>query len=130
MTGGIRRFIKVDYPRTDIGIQVAFERRTTHWYRSEMSRTNEKSVVVLEEQWPFARVNDGSGSFWFDSIVELLAFGKHNRHFGKGRSQARTTAQGLFLLLGLLEWSNIEILFLLKLWVAELVCNFCAGRPI
>lgn len=95
-----------------------------------MSSTNEKSVIVLEEQWPFARVDDGSGRFWFDGIVELLAFGKHDRHFGKQSSQVRTTAQEHFLLLGLLEWSNIEILFLLKLWVAELAFNFCAGRPI
>ena len=95
-----------------------------------MSSTDEKSVVVLEEQWPFACVNDGSGSFWFDGVVELLAFGKHDRHSGKQRSQTRTTAQEHFLLLGLLEWSNIEIVFLLKLWVAELAFNFCAGRPI
>ena len=95
-----------------------------------MSSTNEKSVVVLEEQWPFTRVNDGSRSFWLNGIVELLAFGKHDRHSGKQRSQARTTAQKHFLLLGLLEWSNIEIVFLLKLCVAELALNFCAGRPI
>lgn len=68
-----------------------------------MSSTNEKSVVVLEEQWPFAGVNDGSGSFWFDGVVELLAFGRHDGHFGKERSQARTTVQEHFLLLGLLE---------------------------
>ena len=94
-----------------------------------MSSANEKSVVVLEKQWPLARVHDGSGSFWFDGIVGLLAFGKHDCHFRKRRSQARATAQEFFLLLGLLEWSNIEVLLLLKLWVAELAFNFCAGRP-
>ena len=95
-----------------------------------MSSANEKSVVVLEEQWPLARVHDRSGSFWFDGIVRLLAFGKHDRHFRKRRSQVRITAQELFLLLGLLEWSNIEIVLLLKLCVTELAFNFCAGRPI
>lgn len=95
-----------------------------------MSSAYEESVVVLEEQWPLARVNDGSGSFWFDGILGLLAFGKHDRHFRKRRPQARATAQELFLLLGLLEWSNIEIVLLLKLWAAELAFNFCAGRPI
>ena len=48
-----------------------------------MSSANEESVVVLEEQWPLARVNDRSGSFWFDGIVGLLALGKHDRHFRK-----------------------------------------------
>ena len=76
-----------------------------------MSSANEKSVVVLKKQRPLARVHDGSGSFWFDGIVGLLALGKHDCHFRKQRSQARATAQELFLLLGLLEWSNIEILF-------------------
>ena len=86
MTGGIGRFVEIDHPRTNIGIQVAFERRTTDWYRSEMSSANEKSVVVFEKQWPLARVHDGSGSFWFDGIVGLLAFGKHDCHFRKQRS--------------------------------------------
>ena len=48
-----------------------------------MSSANKKSVVILEEQWPFTCVNDGGGSFWFNGIVELLAFGKHDRHSGK-----------------------------------------------
>ena len=51
-----------------------------------MSSANEKSVVVFEKQWPLARVHDGSGSFWFDGIVGLLAFGKHDCHFRKQRS--------------------------------------------
>ena len=51
-----------------------------------MSSANEKSIIVFKEQWPFARVNNGSGDFWFDGIVEVLAFGKHDRHFRKQRS--------------------------------------------
>ena len=47
-----------------------------------MSSPDEKVVVILEKQWPIARVHSWGRSLWFDGVVEVLAFGKNDCHFG------------------------------------------------
>jgi hypothetical protein len=109
MARGVGRFIEIDHTRANERFEVAFERRTSDWYRSEMSRPDKKTIVVLEEQWPIARIHCGSRSFWFDGVVEVLAFGKNDCHCGRnGRYVAQILARGCFLLFGLLEWSNMR----------------------
>ena len=108
MTRGIRGFVEIDHTGANEGFEVAFERRTSHWYRSEMSGPDEKAVIVLKKQWPIARVHGRSRSFWLDGVVGFFALGKDDCHAGKERCQGYAAARECFLFFGLLEWSDMR----------------------
>lgn len=86
MTRGIGRFVEIDHTRTDERLEIAFEWRTSYWYRREMPCADKEPVVMLEEQGPIAGVYCRCDSFWFYGVVGLFPFGKGDCHTGDRRN--------------------------------------------
>ena len=81
MARRVTRLVEIDHTRADEGFEVTLQRSTSHRNWSEMSSSNKKSVIVLEEQWPVAGVDCWGGSLGLDNVVHLLPFGRNDCHF-------------------------------------------------
>ena len=93
-----------------------------------MSSPDEKAVVILEKQWPIARVHGWGRSFWFDGVVEILALGKNDCHFGtEGALLSAGNGTRVLTSLWVAGVVEHEVHFLLELDCRELALNFCAG---
>ena len=89
MTGRIRGFVKIDYARADMLLELTLERSASHGYRSEMACADKKLVVVLEEKRPIAGVDHRTYVFWLDGVVLLvLLLGDRSFSHFKGREAA------------------------------------------
>ena len=80
MAGRIARFVEVDHTGADEGFKVTLQRSTSHRDWGEMASSDKKSIVILEEQWPVTGIDHWRGSFWLDSVVHLLPFGRNDFH--------------------------------------------------
>ena len=85
-----------------------------------MPRPDKKTVVVLEEQWPIACIHGRSRSFWFDGVVEVLAFGKNDCHSWKeGALRSAITGTRVLPSLWIAGVVEHEVLLPSELWAAE-----------
>lgn len=94
-----------------------------------MSSSDEKAVIVLEEQWPIARVHGWGRSFWFDGVVEVLAFGKNDCHFGT-EGALLSAGNGTMVLPSLWVAGVVEheVHFLLELVLRRACFKFLCGN--
>ena len=45
-----------------------------------MTRSNEKFVVIFEQEWPLACVDYGTDVLWFDAVVFFIFVFRHDLH--------------------------------------------------
>ena len=105
MARRVARLVEIDHTGADEGFEVPLQRSTSHRNWREMSSSDKKSIVILEEQWPVAGIDCWGGSFGLDSVVHLLPFGRNDCHLWKrlDLSDDMNYCGRFFIIIGIVE---------------------------